>query len=283
MSTPRLEPAALPIMTIPPAAVTSAESRERDRLIRRAKALSWLSLAYMTVEGAVGITPRSSPARSRCSARPGLRDEGLASIIVISASPARAASPSSPSNALSGSLRSRSSCSLRTSPGRDADADRRRAAKRGLAGIGLSISSSEVMPLLGKAKRHLGERLGSGATASEGAQNLLLPTSPPASSPAWLSTPALGWSWPTPTVRSGSPRAHCAKARTWQGEGSAPGSDPRRLPRRLLRLTTRPPPTATNTLTRPAGRSRRHRRRRAASPPSGTFRTSFARRTSGPF
>ena len=56
MSTPRLEPAALPIVTIPPAAVTSAESRERDRLIRRAKALSWLSLAYMTVEGAVGIT-----------------------------------------------------------------------------------------------------------------------------------------------------------------------------------------------------------------------------------
>ena len=31
-------------------------SGERDRLIRRAKALSWLSLAYMTAEGAIAIT-----------------------------------------------------------------------------------------------------------------------------------------------------------------------------------------------------------------------------------
>ncbi|MBV8218666.1 MAG: hypothetical protein JO325_09385, partial [Solirubrobacterales bacterium] len=32
------------------------EPGERDRLIRRAKALSWLSLAYMTVEGGIAIT-----------------------------------------------------------------------------------------------------------------------------------------------------------------------------------------------------------------------------------
>lgn len=30
--------------------------RERDRLIGRAKALAWLSLVWMTVEGAVGIS-----------------------------------------------------------------------------------------------------------------------------------------------------------------------------------------------------------------------------------
>ena len=40
-------------------------------------------------------------------------------------------------------------------------------------GIGLSIASLAVMPLLGRAKQRLGAQLGSGATAGEGAQNLL--------------------------------------------------------------------------------------------------------------
>ncbi len=40
-------------------------------------------------------------------------------------------------------------------------------------GIGLSISSIIVMPLLGKAKQGIGQRLGSGATAGEGTQNML--------------------------------------------------------------------------------------------------------------
>jgi len=35
-------------------------------------------------------------------------------------------------------------------------------------GIGLSLSSIVVMPLLGRAKQRIGERLGSGATAGEG-------------------------------------------------------------------------------------------------------------------
>ena len=40
-------------------------------------------------------------------------------------------------------------------------------------GIGLSISSIVTMPLLGHAKQRIGQRLGSGATAGEGAQNML--------------------------------------------------------------------------------------------------------------
>jgi hypothetical protein len=48
------------------------EHAERDRLIRRAKNLSWLSLAYMSVEGAVGITaliraPNGSRSASRAA------------------------------------------------------------------------------------------------------------------------------------------------------------------------------------------------------------------------
>jgi divalent metal cation (Fe/Co/Zn/Cd) transporter len=40
-------------------------------------------------------------------------------------------------------------------------------------GIGLTIGSLVLMPLLGRAKRRLGERLGSAATAGEGTQNIL--------------------------------------------------------------------------------------------------------------
>src|SRR2546430_12950650 len=40
-------------------------------------------------------------------------------------------------------------------------------------GIALTASSLVIMPILGIAKRRLGERLGSGATAGEGTQNLM--------------------------------------------------------------------------------------------------------------
>jgi divalent metal cation (Fe/Co/Zn/Cd) transporter len=40
-------------------------------------------------------------------------------------------------------------------------------------GIALTASSLVIMPMLGMAKRHLGGRLGSGATAGEGTQNLM--------------------------------------------------------------------------------------------------------------
>ncbi|MGA2929897.1 MAG: hypothetical protein ABSG43_28705 [Solirubrobacteraceae bacterium] len=55
MSTPSLE---LPTLAPPTASQQQGmlEPAERDQLIRRAKALSWLSLAYMTAEGAIGIT-----------------------------------------------------------------------------------------------------------------------------------------------------------------------------------------------------------------------------------
>jgi divalent metal cation (Fe/Co/Zn/Cd) transporter len=42
-----------------------------------------------------------------------------------------------------------------------------------VVGIGLTASSVVLMPVLGRAKRRLGEQLGSGATAGEGTQNLL--------------------------------------------------------------------------------------------------------------
>ena len=215
MSTPRLEPAALPIMTIPPAAVTSAASRERDRLIRRAKALSWLSLAYMTVEGAVGITA-ALLAGSVALLGFGLDSaiEGLASIIVIwrftgsrrlsELAEQRAQRLVAITFVLLAPYIARTRC----------DADRRRHPQHELARDRLSISSLIVMPLLGEAKQRLGERLGSGATAGEGAQNMLCAYLAAGVLAGLALNAALGWWWADPPLRSGSPRSRCAKAAT---------------------------------------------------------------------
>ena len=53
MSTTPLE---LPIARSTQIASQRLDPRERERLIHRAKALSWLSLAYMTAEGAIAVT-----------------------------------------------------------------------------------------------------------------------------------------------------------------------------------------------------------------------------------
>jgi divalent metal cation (Fe/Co/Zn/Cd) transporter len=46
-------------------------------------------------------------------------------------------------------------------------------AEESVVGIALAASSVVIMPLLGRAKRRIGSRIGSSATASEGKQNLL--------------------------------------------------------------------------------------------------------------
>ena len=222
MSTPRLEPAPLPIVTIPLPVATSTESRERDRLIRRAKALSWLSLAYMTVEGAVGITA-AILAGSVALLGFGLDSaiEGLASIIVIWR--------------FTGSRRLSELAEQRAqrlvaitffllAPYIAQDAIRALIGgehpSTSWLGIGLSISSIIVMPLLGKAKQRLGERLGSGATAGEGAQNMLCAYLAAGVLTGLALNAALGWWWADPTVALGIAALALHEGReTWRGEG----------------------------------------------------------------
>lgn len=172
MSTPQLQP-------ITVAGASRDRDRpgpaERDRLIRRAKTLSWVSLAYMTAEGAIALTA-AVLAGSAALLGFGLDSaiEGLASVIII----------------------------WRFTGSRRLSADAERHAERLVAitffllapyvaqdairaliggehpdtswlGIGLSAASMVVMPVLGRAKQRIGARLGSGATAGEGTQNML--------------------------------------------------------------------------------------------------------------
>jgi divalent metal cation (Fe/Co/Zn/Cd) transporter len=68
--------------------------------------------------------------------------------------------------------------------------------------LGLLVTGASVvvMPLLGFAKRRLGQRLGSGATAGEGTQNLLCAAQGGAVLISLAVTATGGWTWIDPVI-----------------------------------------------------------------------------------
>jgi divalent metal cation (Fe/Co/Zn/Cd) transporter len=70
------------------------------------------------------------------------------------------------------------------------------------SGLGVLVTAASllVMPLLGHAKRRLGERLDSGATTGEGIQNYLCAAQAGAVLLGLGATTALGWTWLDPAI-----------------------------------------------------------------------------------
>ncbi len=148
---------------------------EWERTARRARALSFASLAWMTVEGVVGlIAGLSADALSVIVWAASSFVEGLASMIVIwRFTGSRRLSDGSERTAqrlVAGSF-------LLLVPFFVYEAIRSLAngSDAGSSALGMAITASAIvlMPLLGAAKLRLGERLGSAATAGEGVQNLM--------------------------------------------------------------------------------------------------------------
>jgi divalent metal cation (Fe/Co/Zn/Cd) transporter len=151
-------------------------SRQRYELLaRRAKLLSWLSLAWMTVEGAVALVAGIA-AGSIALVGFGLDSaiEGFASVIVIwRFTGNRVFSHEAEARAqrlvaiqfflLAPYVAIESTRAL--IDGDHADAS--------WLGIAVAIGSLILMPLLGVAKQRLAVGLGSNATAGEGRQNML--------------------------------------------------------------------------------------------------------------
>jgi divalent metal cation (Fe/Co/Zn/Cd) transporter len=206
---------------------TRLELAERDRLIHRAKALSWFSLAYMSAEGAIAITA-AILSSSVALLGFGLDSviEGLAAIIVIwRFTGTRRLSEHAERRA----QRLVAITFFLLAPYITQDAIRTLAGGEhpGISwlGIGLSISSIIVMPLLGKAKRGIGERLGSGATAGEGTQNMLCAYMAGGVLAGLALNAAFGLWWADPVVALGiGALALNEGVRTWRGEGCCGGS-----------------------------------------------------------
>jgi divalent metal cation (Fe/Co/Zn/Cd) transporter len=150
-------------------------SPEWLRLARRAKLLSWASLAYMAVEGAVAVVAgivAGSIALIGFGADSVI--EGFASVVIVwRFTGTRTLSEAAERRAQK--LVAIQFFILAPYVGVEAI----RALIEGhhpdesMVGIALAASSLVVMPLLGRAKQRIGGQIGSSATASEGKQNLL--------------------------------------------------------------------------------------------------------------
>ena len=162
-----------------PAAVTRDPGWQRAA--RRARLLSWLSLAYMAAEGAIAITA-AVIAGSVALLGFGLDSaiEGLASVIIVwRFTGTRTLSETAEARAqkavavtfflLAPYIAYDAAAALIT----------RSHAETSWPGIGLSIASLIVMPALGLAKRRLGAPLGSAATPGRAPRTCCAPTWPP--------------------------------------------------------------------------------------------------------
>jgi divalent metal cation (Fe/Co/Zn/Cd) transporter len=171
----------------------------------RARLLSWLSLAYMTAEGAIAIVA-AVLAGSVALLGFGLDSaiEGLASVIIIwRFTGTRTLSPTAETRA----HKAVAITFFLLAPYLTYDAVTTLAARdhaqTSWLGIGLSISSLIAMPILGVAKKRLGAQLASAATAGEGSQNLLCAYLAAAVLIGLLANTAVGWWWLDPIVGLG--------------------------------------------------------------------------------
>jgi divalent metal cation (Fe/Co/Zn/Cd) transporter len=210
--------------TVPVAASSGLDPGERDRLIGRAKALSWLSLAWMTVEGAVAITA-ALMAGSVALLGFGIDSaiEGFASVIVIwRFTGARRRSEGAERRAQKAVAIS----FFLLAPYIAQDAIRTLIAGQhsstSWVGMGLSVGSIIAMPVLGRTKQRVGKRLGSLATAGEGAQNLLCAYMAAGVLVGLAANAALGWWWVDPVVALVIAAIAVREGReAWAGEGCA--------------------------------------------------------------
>jgi len=86
-------------------------------------------------------------------------------------------------------------------------------------GIGLTIASAISMPFFGVAKKRVGAKLGSAATAGEGTQNLICAYLAVGVLVGLLANTALGWWWLDPIVALGIAALAIHEGReAWEGE-----------------------------------------------------------------
>lgn len=191
------------------------------RAARFARHLSWVSLVWMTLEGAVGLYAGVT-AGSVALIGWALSSvvEGLASVIVIwRFTGARTHSQTAERRAQRGIAVSfwllapyvalESIRDLLTAHHPDTT----------VLGIVLTAASLLIMPLLGQAKHRLGAQLDSAATAGEGTQNLLCAYLAAAVLVGLTANALLGWWWLDPIIGLGVAAIAAKEGRgAWQGE-----------------------------------------------------------------
>ncbi|MDQ6899628.1 MAG: cation transporter [Candidatus Dormibacteraeota bacterium] len=184
----------------------SSSLAQRDaswlRSAQWARWLAWASLAWMTVEGTLGLLA-GFQANSIALVGWALSSvvEGLASVIVIwRFTGARTLSETAEARAQKAVAISFWLLAPYVAIESIRNLLSREMPETTLLGIGLTISSLLLMPALGIAKQRLGDRLSSGATAGEGAQNLLCAYLAGAVLVGLVGNSLWGWWWLDPVA-----------------------------------------------------------------------------------
>jgi divalent metal cation (Fe/Co/Zn/Cd) transporter len=175
---------------------------ERERDVRYARLLAWTSLAWMTAEGVIAVVAGIA-AGSIALIGFGIDSaiEGMASAVIIWRFwGARSLSETAERRAqklvavqffiLAPYVTVEAVRALLT--GHEADTS--------WLGIGLTVASAALMPAFAIAKRRVGERLGSAATAAEGTQNMLCAYLSVAVLAGLLGNALIGWWWLDPVA-----------------------------------------------------------------------------------
>jgi hypothetical protein len=204
------------------------------RLARRAKVLSWVSLAYMTLEGAVAITA-GLVAGSVALIGFGIDSaiEGFASLVIVwRFTGARLLSDGAERRAqvlvaiqfflLAPYITYESLDALNSGERPDVS----------WVGVGLAMTSLAFMPYLGRAKQQIGVRMGSVATKGEGQQNMLCAYLSAALLVGLLGNALLGLWWLDPAAGLLIGMVALKEGvEAWRGEGCcAPGEHPASRP-----------------------------------------------------
>lgn len=173
-----------------------------QRAASRARLLSWVSLIWMSGEGLIGLVAGvQAQSISLTGWALGSAIEGLASVIVIWRFTG--------TRTLSETAEARASKAVAVSffllapyIAVEAVRDLVDGHQAGVSALGIVVTTASliVMPFLGVAKKRLGAVLDSGATAGEGAQNLICAAQAGAVLIGLLATAVLGWTWLDPAV-----------------------------------------------------------------------------------
>jgi divalent metal cation (Fe/Co/Zn/Cd) transporter len=191
------------------------------RAVRTVLLLSWVSLLWMTGEGAVGLySGLRAHSVSLVAWALGSAIEGLASVIVIWR--------------FTGSRRLSETAERRAQRGvavsfwllavgitAEAVRDLLGSATEETTALGLAVTAASlvVMPGLGVAKRRMGVRLGSEATAGEGTQNLLCAAQAAAVLVGLAAHAVTGVGWLDPVIALGLAAWSVLEGReAWEGE-----------------------------------------------------------------
>jgi divalent metal cation (Fe/Co/Zn/Cd) transporter len=204
-----------------PADVLEHGSPAWHRAARRARRLSWLSLLYMGLEGAIAVAA-AIVAGSVALLGFGIDSaiEALAAIIIVWRF--------SGTRTLSKTAERRAQIAVAISffllaPYIACEAIGKLAAGHHAgttwAGIALLAFSVAWMPILGMMKKRLGAQLGSRATAAEGTQNLLCAYLAAGVLAGLLANTLLGWWWLDPIIGLGiAALAIREGTQSWRGE-----------------------------------------------------------------